>query len=43
MKVRALAGVTQWIVHWPLNQKVAGSVPSRGTRLGCEPGPQLGV
>ena len=26
----------------PVNQKVAGLIPSQGTRLGCRPGPQLG-
>ena len=34
----ALAGVAQWIVHWPANKKVAGSIPSQGTGLGCGPG-----
>ena len=24
----ALAGVAQWIEHWPANQRVAGSNPS---------------
>ena len=36
----ALAGVAQWIEHQPVNQKVAGSIPSQGTCVGCEPGPQ---
>ena len=36
----ALAGVAQWIECWPVNQRVAGSIPSQGTCLGCEPGPQ---
>ena len=35
-----LAGVAQWIRHWPTNQKVPGSIPSQGTCLGCRPGPQ---
>ena len=35
----ALAGVAQWIEHWPVNQRVAGSMPSQGTLLGCRPGP----
>ena len=38
----ALTGVAQWVDH-PANQKVAGSIPSQGTCLGCGPGPQLGV
>ena len=29
-----LAGVSQWIESWPVNQKVAGSIPSQGTCLG---------
>ena len=36
----ALAGVAQWIERGPANQRVAGSIPSQGTCLGCEPGPQ---
>ena len=36
-----LAGVAQWIGCQPVNQRVAGSIPSQGTCLGCEPGPQL--
>ena len=39
----ALAGVAQWIKHWPANQKVASSVLSQGTCLGYGPGPQLGT
>ena len=31
----ALAGVTQWTEHWPVNQRVAGWIPSQGTCLGC--------
>ena len=34
----APAGVAQWIEHWPVSQRVAGSIPSWGTCLGCEPG-----
>ena len=33
----ALAGVAQWIEHWPANQRVANSIPSQGTCLGCRP------
>ena len=39
----ARAGVAQWIEHRPVNQRVAGSIPSQGTCLGCGPGPQLGA
>ena len=39
----ALAGVAQWIECQPANQRVTGSIPSQGTRLGCGPGPQLGA
>ena len=35
----ALAGVVQWIEHWPVNQRVAGLILSQGTCLGCGPGP----
>ena len=34
----ALAGAAQWIEHWPVNQRVSGSIPSQGTCLGCGPG-----
>ena len=27
---------------WAVNQRVTGSIPSQGTCLGCEPGPQWG-
>ena len=36
----ALAGVAQWIERRPVNQRVAGSIPSQGTSLGCRLGPQ---
>ena len=39
----ALAGVAQWIEHGPVNQRVAGSIPSQSTCLGCGPGPQFRV
>ena len=35
-------GVAQWTECWPKNQKVASSIPSQGTCLGCGPDPQLG-
>ena len=35
-----LAGVGQWIEHGPINQRVAGSIPSQGPCLGCRPDPQ---
>ena len=41
--IPALAGVAQWTECQPGNQRVAGSIPSQGTRLGCRPGPQLGA
>ena len=43
IKIPALADVAQWIGCQFENQKVAGSIPSQGTRLVCRPGPQLGV
>ena len=39
----ALAGVAQWIEHWPANRKVAASIPSQATGLGCWPGPRWGA
>ena len=36
-------GVSQWMEHRSVNQKVAGSIPSQDTGLGCGPGPQLGA
>ena len=41
--ISALAGVAQWIECWPANQRVASSIPSQSTCLGCRPGPQLGA
>ena len=43
LKELALAGVTQWTECWPMSQKVAGSIPSQDTCLGCGPGPWLGT
>ena len=37
----ALAGVSQWIEHQPMKQKVTCSTPNQGTCLSCGPGPQL--
>ena len=34
--------MAQWIECLLANQRVAGSMPSQGTRLGCGPAPQLG-
>ena len=42
MKMKALAGVAQWIEHCLVNQRVADLIPSQGTCLGCGPGPQCG-
>ena len=36
----ALAGVGQRIEHGPVNQRVAGLIPTQGTCLGCGPGPR---
>ena len=38
----ALAGVAQWIECRPAKQRVAGSIPSQGTCLGCRSSPQWG-
>ena len=40
---KAVAGVAQWIVCQPANQRVTGSIPSQDTCLGCGPGPQMGM
>ena len=37
---QALAAVAQCVEHVPANPRVAGSIPSQGTCLGCKPGPQ---
>ena len=39
LKPLTLADVAQWIECWPVNQKVASSIPSQGTCLDCRPGP----
>ena len=36
----ALAEGLSWLEHCPVHQKVAGSVPSQGTNLGCRFDPQ---
>ena len=36
------SGVAQWIECQPVNQRVAGSIPSQGTCLNCGPGPLVG-
>ena len=38
-----MAGVAQWTECQPVNQRVAGLIPSQGTCLGCRPGPQYGA
>ena len=38
----ALVGVVQWTEYQLLNQRVAGSISSKGTCLGCRLGLQLG-
>ena len=35
--------MAQWIEYGPVNQRVAGLIPSQGTCLGLEPGPQWGM
>ena len=40
---RALVGVAKVVGHCPANRKVASSIPSQVTCLGCGPGPQEGV
>ena len=40
---RSPSGAAQWTERWPVNRKVTGSIPSRGTCLGCKPGPQQGA
>ena len=35
--------MTQWIELWPVNQTVAGSIPSQGTCQGCGLGPWWGM
>ena len=37
MTLLDLVGVAQRIECWPANQKVAGSIYSQGTCLGCRP------
>ena len=41
IKNKVLAGMAQWIEHWPTNQKITGSSPSQGPCLGCKPDPYL--
>ena len=38
---RVLAGMAQWIELWPVNRKVASSIPRQGTCVGLGPGLQL--
>ena len=33
--------MAQWVECQPVSQRVAGSIPSQGTCLGCGPGPQV--
>ena len=28
----ALAGVAQWVEHWPANERVTGLIPSQGSK-----------
>ena len=43
INISALADVAQWTECQPVNQRVADSIPSQGTCLGCRPGPQWGA
>ena len=36
----ALVDIAQWIEHGPAKQRVASSIPSQGTFLGCRLGTQ---
>ena len=40
MEYMALTGVAQCFEHQTVKQRVAGSIPSQSTCLGCRPGPQ---
>ena len=40
IRTSALGGVSQWIEHEPVKQRVAGSIPSQGPGLGCGQSPQ---
>ena len=42
-KTRVLADGARWIECWPMDLKVAGSIPSQGTSLGCGTGPRSGA
>ena len=42
-KKKALAGVVHWVGCQIVNQKIASSIPSWGTCLGCGLGPWLGA
>ena len=39
----ALADVAQWTERQSANRKGIGSIPTRGTSLGCRPDPQMGA
>ena len=41
--METLAGVAQRVEHQTAKQRVAGSIPSQGTGLGCGSDPQLGA
>ena len=42
-KTEALAGTGQWIELQTVNHRVASSIPSQGTCLGCWPAPPCGA
>ena len=41
-EMSALAQWLSWLEHCPIHQKVAGSIPSQGTFLGCRSDPWSG-
>ena len=43
IQMLTLAGVAKLIECQPVNQGIAGLIPSQGTCLGCRPGPQWGA
>ena len=42
-KKGVLDDVAQWIEYWPVNPKVASSIPSQGICLGCGSSPKVGA
>ena len=42
-QLKALAGMAHCTERPTVNPRVVGSIPSQGTCLGCDPGPQCGT